>query len=196
MIGGELMWNEVEMYDYLQAKLQGKRFRHSLGVSETAVKLAIKYGVNIESARIAGLVHDCGKNMSDEQLIEVAKEHEVQVDEIHFRNPSLLHGVVGSIIAREVMGIHDEDIINAICYHTTGRKNMSILEKIIFIADYTEPLRQCEGVEELRNLSMKNLDASVLKCLENTIKYIVDQKILLHNDTIDARNYLLCENSR
>ncbi|MGK0466056.1 bis(5'-nucleosyl)-tetraphosphatase (symmetrical) YqeK [Clostridium sp.] len=190
------MWNEVEMYDYLRGKLREKRFRHSLGVSETAVALAIKYGANIESARIAGLVHDCGKNMSDEQLIEVAKEHEVQLDEIYFRNPSLLHGVVGSIIAREVMEINDEDIINAICYHTTGRKNMSILEKIIFIADYTEPLRQSAGVEELRNLSMKDLDASVIKCLENTIKYILDQKVLLHNDTIDARNYLLCENSR
>ncbi|MEK6265626.1 MAG: bis(5'-nucleosyl)-tetraphosphatase (symmetrical) YqeK [Clostridium sp.] len=190
------MWNEVEMYDYLHGKLKEKRFRHSLSVSETAVKLAIKYGVNIESARIAGLVHDCGKNMSDEQLIEVAKEHDVQLDEIYFRNPSLLHAAVGSIIAREIMGIRDEDIINAICYHTTGRKNMSILEKIIFIADYTEPLRQCVGVEELRNLSMKDLDAAVIKCLENTIKYVVDQKILLHNDTIDARNYLLCENSR
>ncbi|MBK5241573.1 bis(5'-nucleosyl)-tetraphosphatase (symmetrical) YqeK [Clostridium sp.] len=190
------MWSEVEMYDYLHENLKETRFRHSLSVSETAVKLAIKYGVNIDSARIAGLVHDCGKNMKDEQLIKVAIDHKLQLDEVNLKNPSLLHGIVGGIIAREVMGIHDEDIINAICYHTTGRKNMSILEKIIFIADYTEPLRKFDGVEELRSLSMRDLDASVIQSLDNTIKYVINQKKILHNDTVDARNYLLCKNSR
>lgn len=190
------MWNEVEMYNYLHENLEETRFKHSLSVSETAVALAINYGENIESARIAGLVHDCGKNMDDEHIIKVANEHEIHLDEIHFRSPSLLHGLVGAVIAREVMGIQDEDIINAICYHTTGRKNMSILEKIIFVADYTEPLRKFEGVEQLRSLSMKDLDEAVIQSLENTIKHVINQKQLLHIDTIDARNYLLCQVGR
>ncbi|MGH4118834.1 bis(5'-nucleosyl)-tetraphosphatase (symmetrical) YqeK [Clostridium sp.] len=190
------MWSEVKMYNYLHENLKEARFRHSLSVSETAVALAIKYGVNIKSARIAGLVHDCSKNMKDEQLIKMATNHGLQLDEVQFRTPTLLHGIVGGIIAREVMGIYNDDIINAISFHTTGRKNMSILEKIIFISDYTEPLRKFDGVEELRCLSMRDLDAAVLQSLDNTIKYIVNQKKILHNDTVDARNYLLCKNSR
>ena len=120
----------------------------------------------------------------------------VQLDEIYLHNPSILHGLVGSIIAREVMGIKDEDILSAIRYHTTGRKNMSILEKIIYIADYIEPLRKFNGVEELRSLSKMNLDEAVIQSLENTIKYVISQNGLLHTDTIDARNYLLIKCGR
>ena len=94
------------------------------------------------------------------------------------------------------MGIHDEDILNSIKYHTTGRKDMSILEKIIFLSDYIEPLRAFNGIDEVRRLSKVNLDVAVILCLENTIKYVISQKQLLHIDTIDARNYLLSEKSR
>ncbi len=190
------MWSEVEMYNYLQDNLKESRVKHSLGVSETAVALAINYGEDIEKARIAGLVHDCGKNMKDDQLIKMAIEHKIQLDEIQYKSPSILHGLIGAIIAREVMGIRDEDILSAICYHTTGRENMSILEKIIFVADYTEPSRKFHGVEELRNLSIVDLDASVIQALENTIKYVINEKELLHINTVDARNYLLRKNSR
>lgn len=190
------MWNEKEMLDYLHINLKENRLRHSVSVSETAVALAAIYGENIEKARIAGLVHDCVKNMGNEQLIKVAMEHEIQLDEIYLRNPSILHGLVGSIVAREVMGISDEDILSAIHYHTTGRKNMSLLEKIIYIADYIEPLRKFDGVEELRRLSNIDLDEAIIQALENTISYVISQKGLLHIDTIDARNDLLSKNSR
>lgn len=185
------MWNEKEMFHYLQMNLKESRLRHSLSVSDTAVELAAIYGQNIESARIAGLVHDCAKNMTTEQLVKVAKEYKIEIDEIYKQNPSILHGLVGSIIARTVMGILDENILNAIRYHTTGRKNMSILEKIIYIADYIEPSRKFNGVEELRSLSKIDLDAAMVLSLENTIKYVISQKGLLHIDTIYARNYLL-----
>ena len=190
------MWNEKEILDYLHINLKESRLQHSISVSETAVALAVQYGEDVEKAKIAGLAHDCVKNMENEELIKVAMDHEIQLNEIYLHNPSILHGLVGSIVAREIMGIQDEDILNSICYHTTGRKNMSSLEKIIYIADYIEPLRQFKGVEELRNLSKVDLDAAVILSLENTIKYVVDQKGLLHTDTIDARNYLLCNYSR
>jgi len=185
------MWDEKEMFHYLQINLKESRLKHSLSVSDTAVTLATIYGQNIEKARIAGLVHDCAKNMTAEQLVKVAKEYKIEIDEIYKQNPSILHGLVGSIIAQSVMGILDEDILSAIRYHTTGRKNMSILEKIIYIADYIEPLRKFNGVEELRNLSKIDLDAAIIQSLENTIKYVISQKGLLHIDTIYARNYLL-----
>jgi len=185
------MWNEKEMLHYLQLNLNESRLKHSLSVSETAVMLATKYGENCENARIAGLVHDCAKNMKDSELIKMASGHGVPIDEIYTNNPSILHGLVGSIIAREIMKIKDDDILMAIRYHTTGRKNMSILEKIIYIADYIEPLRKFSGVEELRSLSKINLDAAIMQSLENTIKFVISQKGLLHIDTVEARNYLL-----
>ena len=134
--------------------------------------------------------------MKATELIKIASEHGIHIDEIYTNNPSILHGLVGSIIAREVMEIKDEDILSAIRYHTTGRKNMSILEKIIYISDYIEPLRKFNGVEELRTLSVTDLDTAVIQSLENTIKYVISQKELLHIDTIDARNYLLNKNRR
>ncbi|MBU3128415.1 bis(5'-nucleosyl)-tetraphosphatase (symmetrical) YqeK [Clostridium tagluense] len=190
------MWNEKEMLHYLHTNLSESRLKHSLSVSETAVTLAAKYGENIESARIAGLVHDCAKNVKGAELIKIASEHEIHIDEIYTNNPAILHGLVGSIIAREIMGIQNEKILSAIRYHTTGRKNMSILEKIIYISDYIEPLRKFKGVEELRTLSLMNLDAAVMQSLENTIIYVISQKELLHIDTIHARNYLLSKNRR
>lgn len=190
------MWNEKQMLNYLNINLTESKLKHSLSVSETAVGLAVKYGENTEKARISGLVHDCAKNMKDEELIKVAREHEIQLDEIYLSNPSILHGLVSSIIAKEVMGIEDEDMLMAIRYHTTGRKRMSVLEKIIYIADYIEPLRTFGGVEELRILSNIDLDEAVVQSLENTIRYVISQNELLHIDTIHARNYLLSKHSR
>lgn len=190
------MWNEKQMLNYLYKNLNESKLKHSLNVSETAVSLAVKYGESIEKARIAGLVHDCAKGMKDEELIKVARAHGIQLDEVCISNPSILHGLVASIIAKEEMGIEDEDMLMAIRYHTTGRKNMSVLEKIIYIADYIEPLRTFDGVEELRNLSNVDLDETVVRSLENSIKYVISQNGLLHTDTIHARNYLLSKHSR
>jgi predicted HD superfamily hydrolase involved in NAD metabolism len=190
------MWNEKQMLNYLYKNLNESKLKHSLSVSETAVSLAVKYGENVEKARISGLVHDCAKGMKDEELIKVARTHEIQLDEVCISNPSILHGLVASIIAKEEMGIEDEDMLMAIRYHTTGRRNMSVLEKIIYIADYIEPLRTFDGVEELRRLSNIDLDETVVQSLENAIRYVISQNGLLHTDTIHARNYLLSKNGR
>ncbi|MBU3072996.1 bis(5'-nucleosyl)-tetraphosphatase (symmetrical) YqeK [Clostridium estertheticum] len=190
------MWNEKEILDYIKKNLKESRFKHSVSVSKTAIELATIYGQNIEKARIAGLVHDCAKNLADEQLIKMATDHNIELDEVSRQSPQIIHGLVGSIIARDVMEIHDEDILNSIKYHTTGRRDMSILEKIIFISDYIEPLRTFNGKDEVRRLSKVNLDVAVILCLENTIKYVISQKRLLHIDTIYARNYLLSEKTR
>lgn len=185
------MWSENKIQEYLKQNLKYKRYEHSLSVRDTAVKLAKIYNVDIEKAKIAGLVHDCAKNMNDDQLLSIALNHGIKVDEVCRESPQLIHGAAGAILANEIMGISDEETLNAIAYHTTGRKNMSMLDKIIYIADYIEPLRNFPGIEELRSIAFKNIDKALLQSFDNTIKFVIDRGQLLHFDTIEARNYVL-----
>lgn len=185
------MWSEDKIQDYLKVNLKDKRYEHSLGVKKTAVKLAEIYNVDTNKAKIAGLVHDCAKNMKNEELIKIADEHKLHIDEVFKNSPQLLHGVIAAVIAKEDMGIEDEDILNAIIYHTTGRENMSTLEKIIYIADYIEPSRDFPGVDELRKMAFEDLDKALLKAFDNTIKFVIEKGELLHKNTVYGRNYIL-----
>lgn len=185
------MWKEEKIIDYLKDNLNESRFNHSLSVRDTAEKLARIYGADIEKAKLAGLVHDCAKNMSNEELIKIAKENGVVIDEIFYKSPQLMHGLVGSILAKQLMGIEDQEVLDAIKYHTTGKKEMSLLEKIIYIADYIEPTRKFPGVCSLRQQAYINLDKAILLSFDDSIKFIIDSGKLLHNCTIEARNYLL-----
>ena len=187
------MWTELEMIEYLQANLKKTRFEHSLSVRDTAVKLAQLYNEDVKKASIAGLIHDCAKDMNTELLIQMVESGGHEIDEISKRNPALLHGLASAIIAEEKMGVTDRDILNSISFHTTGRRAMSTLEKIIYLADYIEPLRNFEGVEELRKSSWESLDKGLLLAFNNTIKYVIFRGELLHKNTIEARNYLMNE---
>lgn len=185
------MWNEIQMEEYLRNNLKESRLKHSLGVRETAVKLAKKYGANIEKSRIAGLVHDIAKEKKGEEILAICKGEGIKIDNFSENSPSLLHGEAGAIIARDLMGVADEEILKAIKYHTTGRENMGILEKIIYLADCIEPGRDFPGVEELRKLSESSLEAALLFSFDITIKSVISRGQLIHLDTIEARNYLI-----
>ncbi|MDP4143881.1 MAG: bis(5'-nucleosyl)-tetraphosphatase (symmetrical) YqeK [Bacillota bacterium] len=187
------MWDEKQMEEYLKRNLKESRYLHSLSVRDTAEYLAQKYDSDINKARIAGLVHDCAKNMSDKELIRICKKEGYSIDEICESSPQLLHGYVGSIIAHDKMGINDEDILNAIAYHTTGRKHMSLLEKIIYIADYIEPFRIFPGVQLLRETTERNLEEALLLSFDNTIKFVISKGGLIHKDTIEARNFVISQ---
>jgi putative HD superfamily hydrolase of NAD metabolism len=184
------MWNEEAIKEYLKHNISEKRLIHTLGVAESAVELAVLYGENVEKARYAALVHDCAKNIKDDKLIQIARAHNYKIDSICKKNAQLLHGLIGAIIAYEKMEIKDKEIFNAVRYHTTGKKNMSKLEKIIYLADYIEPSRDFSGVNNLRELAKINLDEAVLLALNNTIKFVISRGELLHIDTVHARNYL------
>lgn len=150
-----------------------KRFEHTQGVEYTAAALAMRYGIDIDSARAAGLLHDSAKCLSDEKRLSICKKNHIQVTEVERKNPFLLHAKVGAYLAREKYGIKDPDILNAIQNHTTGRKNMSLLEKIIFVADYIEPGRKhAPDLAVVRKLAFIDIDRALLKILRDTLQYL------------------------
>jgi len=185
------MWSEEKIKEYLITNLKKSRYEHSLGVKNTAIKLALRYGEDSFKASIAGIVHDCAKNMNQDEIVELFKENGYEFDHTYQNSPELLHGLAGAIVARNIMGIQDEDIFNAITYHTTARENMSLLEKIIYIADYIEPSRNFPGIQELRKVANENLEEALILSLSNTICYVTNKGKLLHVDTVRARNYLI-----
>lgn len=150
-----------------------RRFEHTLGVEFTAASLAMSHGVSVEDARLAGLLHDCAKCFSDEKMLSVCEKKKIPITEIERRNPFLLHAKVGAFLAKEKYGVENRDVLNAIFYHTTGREGMSMLEKIIFVADYIEPGRkQAPNLQEIRKLAFRDLDKTMLWILEDTLKYL------------------------
>lgn len=179
------------IYEKVKSMISDKRYEHSIGVQETAVKLAQKFGGDVYKASLAGLVHDCAKGLSDEELISMAKESGMEIGDVCMKQPGLLHGPVGAFVARREFLIYDEEVLHAIKFHTTGCKNMSMLDKIIYIADYIEPGRNFPGVDALRQETYKDIDRGLLLALDSTIKYVIELRQLIDIHTIDARNFLL-----
>ena len=162
-----------EIRKKLEKDLDHKRFEHTLGVSYTACALAMCHQADIDKARIAGLLHDCAKCMDNEKKIAICKKQNIEINNIEKQNPFLLHAKVGCYIARKQFHIHDTDILNAVLNHTTGRPGMSLLEKIIYIADYIEPGRKhAPNLSEARRLAFKDLDAALIKILQDTLLYL------------------------
>ena len=183
------------MEDWIKEKLieeiGSKRFSHSIGVMETAVELAKLYQVDSNKAMIAGLLHDCAKIRDPIYLLKRANDFDIILDDIMKKNNELIHGPLGSRIAEYEYMIKDREILDAIYYHTTGREKMSMLDKIIYIADFIEPSRNYPSVDEIRKLAFKDLDKSILLSMENTLIYLISQRRVIHLDTIRARNYML-----
>lgn len=164
---------------YLKKHLTKERYHHTVGVAYTAMSMAMKYNPQPDNnefmikAEIAGLLHDCAKCMDNDKKIRICNKNQISYSKIEAENPYLLHGKVGAYIARKEFDILDEDILNAITWHTTGRPNMSLLEKIIFVADYIEPSRRpIPELNLIRQLAFTDIDQTVIKILENTLKYL------------------------
>ena len=187
------MWTEDKIHDYLKKNINEARYIHTLGVVETAIKLSKMNNVDEEKAKIAALIHDMAKCMPKDKQFEILKNNGVKMDKYLLNSPQILHGAVGAILAKEIMGIEDIDILNAVKYNTTGKENMTTLEKIIYIADYVEPNRKYEGVDKIREVVFKDLDNGVFMGIENTMLHLLKERQLIHIDTINARNYLLLE---
>lgn len=185
------MWNEEQIHKYLREVLNEKRYNHTLGVVKASEILAKRYECDLEKAKFAALLHDVAKYKTDDEILLILQSENVHVDEVTRRYPQIMHGFCGAYIAKHKMGIEDVEVLDAITYHTTGKENMNILEKVVCLADFIEEGRNYEGVEELRTLSMESLDRALAKAFDNTISYIINRGGLIHLETIKARNYLL-----
>lgn len=175
----------------IEIVLSPGRFRHTMGVVDWAERLAERYGIHRGQVRIAALLHDCAKKMSNKELLERAVQAGIAVDRELKEQPSLLHGPVGAVIAREEYGIDDPQILQAISYHTLGSDNMTTLDKLIFLADMVEVNRRYPGVEELRVLTLEDLDRAMVAALDQTIRYLLDCRAIIHPQTISTRNNIL-----
>lgn len=180
----EFVKKEVRKY------LSDKRYYHSECVMEQCMKLAELYGADVDKAMYAGIAHDIAKELSKEEKIEYAEKNNLVIDDIERKNPGLLHGKIGSHMCREKFGF-DDDILDAIEFHSTGKENMSLLAKILFVADCTGKDRKYDDTEYLRELCKKDLDAAVLYILDFTIKDRINEKKTIHPNSIYARNYLI-----
>lgn len=183
-----------QLKEQLHDHLKPKRYQHTLGVILSADELAMRFGADREKTALAALLHDCAKNYSDKDLLKIAKNSELELDEVTLREPQLLHGPVGAVVAEKEYGVHDREILDAITYHTTGRVNMTLMDKIIYLADFIEPNRDYPHVNDLRKSCKKDsIDDACILAFSNTIRYIVSIDGLIHSRTIDARNYLIIQ---
>lgn len=174
----------------VKGQLPERRFKHTVGVMETAVALAKLYGADEKKAELAAIFHDYAKYRPREEMEKVILEENLHRDLLE-HNIELWHAPVGAVLVEKETGISDEDILNSIRYHTTGRAGMTLLEKIIFLADYIEPGRNFPGVDEVRALARENLDLAMIKALANTISFLLEKKQLIYPDTIHTYNDLI-----
>jgi predicted HD superfamily hydrolase involved in NAD metabolism len=182
-----------DIKEKLKEVLSAQRYAHSIRVAELSVILARRFGADGRKAETAGILHDCARDLSFGEALKEADKFGIILDNVTKNSPGIIHAVIGEALARSEYNISDREILNAIRYHTTGRRGMSLLEKIVFIADYTEPCRDFPGVEDVRRTLEQSLDEAVLYAMENTIDYLLRKRMLIHLDTIDARNYYLAQ---
>ena len=187
---GKKVMDRTEMVKKLESKLNPKRFVHSIGVEYTAANLAFVHGADVEKARLAGLLHDCAKYIPTDEKLKRAKKYGIKVNKCEKANPDLLHGKIGAFIAKEKYGVDDPEILSAIAYHTTGHPDMTLLEKIIFVADYIEPNRRIiRDLPEIRREAYLDLDKCIIHILKNTLEYLETTDAAIDELTRDTYDY-------
>ena len=183
------MNKDAQYIEVLKEKLTEHRFVHSLNVADSARELAKIYGCDENIAYTTGLVHDCCKDTPAGLQLSYMLENGAELTDIEISTAKLYHAMCGSIYIQKEFGIDNQDMINAVRYHTTGRKNMSLLEKIVFIADFISAERNYNGVEIMREKAARSLDEAIVEGLGFTIKDLIDRgERFVHPDTIDAYN--------
>ena len=185
------------MADYDFAKIEKKlskyldedRFQHTMGVMYTSACLAMVHGYDIKDAQVAGLLHDCAKCIPNKKKLKMCSEHNIPVSDFERSHPFLLHSRLGAYIAHEKYGIDDQEILSAINYHTTGRREMSLLEKIIYIADYLEPGRtELPNMADVRSLVFRDIDECLYRILKDSLVYLETKHLPI--DIMTEKTYL------
>lgn len=174
----------------VRAELTEHRYIHTIGVMETAIELAKRYGADVKKAELAAIFHDYAKFRPKDEMKQIIIDQDLG-SELLLHNEELWHAPVGAYLVEKEVGIFDSEIINAIRFHTSGRPNMTLLEKIIYVADYIEPGRHFPGVDEVRELAKISLDEALIKAIHNTIVFLMKKKQAIYPDTFLTYNALV-----
>ena len=180
----------------IRALMGDYRFDHSVNVAAEAVELAKLYGEDEEKAYTAGILHDITKEIPKDEQLKIIADGGILLDDVQKNAPKLWHSISGSVYIQTELGITDSDIINAVRYHTTGRANMSLLEKIIYIADYPAVGREYNGVEIMREKSRKSLEEAIIFSFQYTFNNLSSKEVAIHPDEIFAYNYIVLNKER
>lgn len=183
--------DSMDVVDYkkiIRPMMGDYRYNHSVNVADEAVALASVYGADAQKAYVAGLLHDITKEVPKEEQLQIIYDGGIILDNVQKNAPKLWHSISGSVYVQTKLGITDSDIINAIRYHTTGRANMSLLEKIIYIADYTSKERNYNGVEIMREKSRKSLEDAMIFSFQFTFNNLSSKECAIHPDEVFAYN--------
>lgn len=187
----------VKDYDkIIRSRLKTARYKHSKNVAKEAVRLAKKYGADPDKAEIAGILHDITKETLPDEQLQIMKNSGIILDDIERASQKLWHAISGSGYIKTELGITDEDILNAVRYHTTARAGMSVLEKVIFIADFTSEERDYDGVEKMRKAADKSLEDAMIEGLSFSIADLSQRKLTIAADTFMAYNEVVFQKSR
>lgn len=167
------MTQEAVIRKRLKKKLDPMRYEHTLGVEFTCQALAMRYGYDLKKAGLAGLLHDCAKRYEPSVMLMKCIQRAIPVTEAEEKEPSLLHAKLGAWMAKEKYGVDDPEILSAIACHTTGKRDMSLLDKILYVADYIEPLRnRAENLTEMRRLAFIDLDLACYRIMDGILNYL------------------------
>ncbi|MDO4307761.1 MAG: bis(5'-nucleosyl)-tetraphosphatase (symmetrical) YqeK [Eubacteriales bacterium] len=179
-----------KMQKKLSKYLDEDRMNHTMGVMYTCAALAMAHGYDLKDAQAAGLLHDSAKCIPNKKKLKMCEEHKIPVSDFEKTHPFLLHAKLGAYIAKEKYGIKDEEILSSIAYHTTGRPGMSTLEKIVYIADYIEPMRdKATHLPKIRKLAFEDLDECMYEILKDTLIYLEENPKDIDSTTKDAFIY-------
>ena len=179
----------------IKSRMSDYRYKHSVNVAKEAVRLAKKYGADEEKAAIAGVLHDITKENTKEEQLQIMTDGGIILDDVQKISSKLWHGISGSVYMRDKLDITDEDILNAVKYHTTGRAGMSVLEKVIFVADFTSEERDYSGIRTIRKKANKSLEEAMLYGLQFTLKDLSKRALIIHPDALACYNEIVISNT-
>lgn len=182
----------------LEKNLSASRFEHTLGVAYTAACLAMRFGADMNRAFLAGLLHDCAKEYKEKDLLKMREESGIEPTAAELNAPQVLHAVFGPYVAKKKYAVDDPEVLDAIRWHTTGKKDMSLLEQIIFTADYIEPHRdKARDLPEIRPLAFEDLDLCMLRITEDTLGYLETKGVEADPNTRNCFEWLnSCRNKQ
>lgn len=182
-----MQYDFIKMQKKLAKYLDEERFLHTLGVMYTCASLAMVHGYDLNDAQAAGLLHDCAKCIPNKKKLKMCSQHNISVSSFEENHPFLLHAKLGAYIANKKYGINDAQILSAITYHTTGKPQMTKLEKIVYIADYIEPMRtKALNLTAIRRLAFEDLDECMYEILKDTLSYLEENPKEIDHTTKDA----------